>query len=1126
MGGHMTKAIYSEYIPNLIDSMLSNLHTSDHSFLLIKHYNTFDLTAEYVDSLAKERPDTLFLYHSFDSSSMISAYEPILGWIKSFFYEQSALSMDDFFDACNVYPLHRSVFRSYFTKGICSREEEPLLNEIAFEQKRFVAELTRMLHYLSDNRPMLLVFNRLHSAGASTLSVITELLSNENIQNIAVLATYNEVAPEIPYLQTELQTLRKFFSKHNCVLDWSVYSEDDKIEDTNTGFLFDSQHISEYCVQLINMYHTLALSQADYYLDIIYRKLEVEKIYILPEYRFALLELYAQTALYQDKSSDALLYCHMQGSLIENTSHTSWGFRHHFLEGQIHMYSCQQDSAARHIAECRALLPELDNPFLAFRVDMLDYMNAFNGWRNIWVFNSDYKQHTSIVDQALKYNYLNHAAHIYVYSFDNDVSHYKDINNLDVSLPYFTKGIQLAEKLGNNQFLIEAYTKNVLTASTNGYYDVANYFNERCFTVVKQENNRREEACIYNSMGYNCCTMEKYTEANEYYHQALLIFSDLNDIDAANETIYNLAINALLAEEFAIADNYFGTCLNIIKSTRANSVRVCNISKIYGLKAYCGYRLGIFYSCRLNIQFVKQFLGHIIELEEQDRCEAHLWDDDLFLYYFINGLLLDHEGEPEEALLMMRKARKYMERSTGSTFLNLPLYAIGYSRIAKSTGYPQEADEILHTALSFCEQKGYLHKKDQIVSEMEGREYSGRKWELPLKDIELDTIKDKAVQAGIAKNYEEQKNEINFLGIWQKMVNNTDTPIHTMTEHAITTFMNNYNMDDFIFIRIEDARPVLNYCDCNYEINNAKIKYLTDYFNTNRNAFVTTRLDKRYAEYKAFIQEVFGFNSINTLICIPLFSNEELNSIFICGVEINMEWNYKSKRFDFNQDDVSIFIMLFRQLLNAITRMEAQSKIEHINKELQFVNSRLKQMAVRDSLTGLYNRQGFNEELEMELHRASAEHRSIHLALLYADLDNFKYYNDTFGHEIGDLILREFSNLIKKICANRGYAIRYGGDEFIMLLYSDDHDEVEQAAKDIYAGLERQQGFTQKIAYTLKKQISIPKEKYVSCSIGISMNTLDSGAALKEQMETTLRHADEMMYHVKKTTKHRYAFFE
>jgi diguanylate cyclase (GGDEF)-like protein len=218
--------------------------------------------------------------------------------------------------------------------------------------------------------------------------------------------------------------------------------------------------------------------------------------------------------------------------------------------------------------------------------------------------------------------------------------------------------------------------------------------------------------------------------------------------------------------------------------------------------------------------------------------------------------------------------------------------------------------------------------------------------------------------------------------------------------------------------------------------------------------------------------------------------------------------------------------MLFRQLLDAIDRMEAQTKIEHINKELQFVNSRLKQLAIKDPLTGLYNRQGFNEELELEMHKALEEKRMVKLALLYADLDNFKYYNDTFGHDIGDLILREFSTLITRICANRGYAVRYGGDEFILVLYLDDREQVEQAAKDIYANLQKQQGFVQKIAYTLKVPIEVPQEKYVSCSIGISMDTLEPAKALKEQLERTLKHADEMMYHVKKTTKHRYVFYE
>ena len=102
-----------------------------------------------------------------------------------------------------------------------------------------------------------------------------------------------------------------------------------------------------------------------------------------------------------------------------------------------------------------------------------------------------------------------------------------------------------------------------------------------------------------------------------------------NDIDSVNETVYNLAINAMMAYDFKTADQLFQLCLKCVHLIKANSVRVCNISKIYGLRAYCNYKLGSYYNTMINLQYAEQFMGRIMELEDQNVDAPHLWDDDL-----------------------------------------------------------------------------------------------------------------------------------------------------------------------------------------------------------------------------------------------------------------------------------------------------------------------------------------------------------------------------------------------------------------------------------------------------------------------------------------------------------------
>lgn len=107
----------------------------------------------------------------------------------------------------------------------------------------------------------------------------------------------------------------------------------------------------------------------------------------------------------------------------------------------------------------------------------------------------------------------------------------------------------------------------------------------------------------------------------------------------------------------------------------------------------------------------------------------------------------------------------------------------------------------------------------------------------------------------------------------------------------------------------------------------------------------------------------------------------------------------------------------------------------------------LKRESIRDPLTGLYNRRHMEASLEREASRAERLHGS--LGLIMVDADHFKRFNDTYGHEAGDLVLREMGAVMKNHIRKEDIACRYGGEEFLLILPDTSPESIKARAEDI-----------------------------------------------------------------------------
>jgi diguanylate cyclase (GGDEF)-like protein len=170
----------------------------------------------------------------------------------------------------------------------------------------------------------------------------------------------------------------------------------------------------------------------------------------------------------------------------------------------------------------------------------------------------------------------------------------------------------------------------------------------------------------------------------------------------------------------------------------------------------------------------------------------------------------------------------------------------------------------------------------------------------------------------------------------------------------------------------------------------------------------------------------------------------------------------------------------------------------------------LKYLAYHDKLTGLRNRDAFYEQLDQILLDLPRDTERRLTAILFCDLDSFKLVNDTLGHDIGDLVLREVAGRLKDSLRKSDFVFRLGGDEFTIIVR---HLKAEYEAKTV----------AEKILKKLSEPYLLRNHRitYLSTSIGIVFIPNEG-----TDRETLVKKADTAMYDAKKKGKNQFQFFK
>lgn len=201
--------------------------------------------------------------------------------------------------------------------------------------------------------------------------------------------------------------------------------------------------------------------------------------------------------------------------------------------------------------------------------------------------------------------------------------------------------------------------------------------------------------------------------------------------------------------------------------------------------------------------------------------------------------------------------------------------------------------------------------------------------------------------------------------------------------------------------------------------------------------------------------------------------------------------------------EITVDLDLTRRVNYPIPLIELQHLVEYFNSLLRTVheyNTKLEELSAHDPLTGLYNRRKFEDFLRYEIIRSTRHQRSF--SLIMVDLDNFKYINDTFGHTIGDLVLKDLTALLAAGLRKGDVLSRLGGDEFAIML-----PEIDAAS-----GLQVARKLHQLLA---DKEFELPVGK-IRCTASFSLVSFPEDGKTAEEIYSSM---DVVLYKAKSRGK-------
>lgn len=1065
-------------IKNLLDSYISYRNKRA---IFVKQDKLGKSSLKEILKIDEKRNFIDLYYHEYKSYEMKTAYEPFLGWIKDTYYDKYAAeySVEEFVKNCGVYSLQQDTLCAYIKEGHARRVLDILIEEYEYESERMVQSICSVMEYISEKKPIILVIDKVYMAPYSVMTLINYMM--KNVKNIYFIFSYDESFLVKDYCRSQWDILMEVAESNNMILETSnenierVLSYPDEFECVE-------EELDRYIKEIFNMMHLLSYKDAGYYIKIVSDFIARDNENITPLQKFSVYMAMANVEIGLRNYKNVLFACEKMLPLLSQLNDLRANYVYNYNSAKAQLLLSDSELAFKFCKKCKTIAKKLGDDKLLMNADVVETVARYGSMKEVFKCDYTYMVSDDVIERLKRYNHENFLAYVYAFSYDNDAENVRAIGSGEKESWYFNKCIEIAERLDNKNLLLMAYMKNVILYSEYGYYDYVTTMYEKRLKILDKDKPVRI-AHVYSGLGYNCIVLEEYAKADAYLRQGVNILIDVKRAEDMAETLYNILVNYYVAGINDKAIECGNILFKIMSLIGIQSIQICNTSKLYGFVVLANYKSGQYYDCYYYLNKMEDIMSYILKSGKDE--DEKFWYCDLFLYHLCKANMYLYEDKIEDAEKEFILSKKYLGKVEGDKYYADVEYAYFVTKLYDKQNKIAEKMAILEETYAYCCSKNYKERAERIKALMENREYVvAREYAnepLPVKDIvEMCEL------VGAKREIEDREKDVNFLALCHETMAGEQNSVLDMVDNACNIIQNNFNLDRLILLEKKKGKYTITYSYGAINLNIKDSKDIFEFFENYRVEFMSSRTENSFALYSELLEK-FGMEGVATIIGIPVFKEGVLLRVFVGIIDVHRSFT-NNRRF-LNKHNLTILKYAVNQLSDSIKRIKNNCMISAMNSELA-------KSAVTDQLTGIYNRMGLDKVIKDGI--------SNNGVVLYLDLDYFKKYNDTYGHNIGDLILKEFAAILGGAVKNIGHAIRYGGDEFVAII--PDKDEKFGKAIAMKINEEFKNNYEIKIAI---------EGQPISSSIGVAY--YDEGS--REGIEAAFKQADKALYEVKNTGK-------